>query len=84
MTSTNGPDLPRRRLLQASLLAGAALSLAPTGAQGRTTDTVRLTWGYGGLTLVAKERGVLARSWPRASRSSGSVRFPIMPPRYRQ
>jgi sulfonate transport system substrate-binding protein len=52
------PILPRRRLLQTSLLTGAALSLAPFGARGRTTDTVRLTWGYGGLTLIAKERGV--------------------------
>ncbi|HEV2099718.1 MAG TPA: hypothetical protein VGR45_12425 [Stellaceae bacterium] len=24
---------------------------------GRTTDTVRLCWGFGNLTLVAKERG---------------------------
>ncbi len=60
MTPNYGPVLPRRRLLQASLLAGGALSLASAGASGRTTDTVRLTWGYGGLTLVAKERGVLA------------------------
>jgi sulfonate transport system substrate-binding protein len=26
-------------------------------AAGRKTDTVRLTWGYFGLTLIAKERG---------------------------
>ncbi len=46
--------IPRRRLLQYSLPA-----LAASGrARGRTTDTVRLTWGYGGLTLIAKERGV--------------------------
>jgi sulfonate transport system substrate-binding protein len=59
MTSTK--HLPRRRLLQASLLAGGALSLASGDAWGRTTDTVRLTWGYGGLTLVAKERGVFVQ-----------------------
>ena len=61
MTLTRHPFLPRRRLLQASLLAGGAVALAAGGAWGRTTDTVRLTWGYGGLTLVAKERGVFAR-----------------------
>ncbi len=60
MTPNHGPAFPRRRLLQASLLAGGALSLASAGARGRTTDTVRLTWGYGGLTLLAKERGVFA------------------------
>lgn len=54
-------NLSRRRLLQAggSLLASAALQppahAAPRG--GRTTDTVRLCWGRGGLPLVAKQRG---------------------------
>jgi sulfonate transport system substrate-binding protein len=58
---TGRPILPRRRLLQSSMLAlAAAAAWAPGGAQGRTTDTVRLTWGYGGLTLVAKERGLFA------------------------
>jgi len=55
----------RRQLLQTSLLgvgAMAGLNFAdaePAGAQtaGRKTDTVRLTWGYFGLTLIAKERG---------------------------
>jgi sulfonate transport system substrate-binding protein len=46
-------DLLRRRLLQAALSGHV-----PVSARGRTTDTVRLTWGYGGLTLIAKERGV--------------------------
>jgi sulfonate transport system substrate-binding protein len=48
--------LSRRRLLQASL--PALSGFVPVSVYGRTTDTVRLTWGYGGLTLVAKERGV--------------------------
>lgn len=62
MTPILGPALARRRLLQASLLAGTVLPLASGRARGRTTDTVRLTWGYGGLTLVAKERGVFAQA----------------------
>ncbi len=62
MTPILGSALARRRLLQASLLAGTALPLASGRARGRTTDTVRLTWGYGGLTLVAKERGVFAQA----------------------
>ena len=61
MTAKPGLILPRRALLRSSLVAGAAAALAPAEACGRTTDTVRLTWGYGGLTLVAKERGVFAQ-----------------------
>lgn len=49
-----------------SLLAMAAsAALAPGGsvrAAGRETDTVRLTWGFGGLPLIAKERGEFART----------------------
>jgi sulfonate transport system substrate-binding protein len=55
---------PSRRLfLQSSLLGAGALagwSTPPDAAQaatGRTTDTVRLTWGFNGLNLIAKERG---------------------------
>ena len=47
-----------------SLLAMAtATALAPTAkAAGRNTDTVRLTWGFSGLPLIAKERGEFART----------------------
>ncbi len=62
MLPTGGPAFSRRHMLQTSLLAGGALSLAARKALGRTTDTVRLTWGYGGLTLLAKERGLLAQT----------------------
>jgi len=50
-----------------SLLAMAtAAALAPAAnAAGRDTDTVRLTWGFGGLPLIAKERGEFARTLAR-------------------
>jgi sulfonate transport system substrate-binding protein len=53
----------RRQFLQASLtgLAALAVTSAPARA-GRTTDKVRLTWGHGGLTLIAKERGELEKT----------------------
>jgi sulfonate transport system substrate-binding protein len=38
-------------------LAGLDLSQPAWSASGRTTDTVRLTWGLSGLNLIAKERG---------------------------
>jgi sulfonate transport system substrate-binding protein len=55
----------RRRFLQSSLagigaLSGGAALLGAdelSAAEGRKTDTVRLTWGFHGLTLIAKERG---------------------------
>lgn len=52
----------RRRFLQTSLAGLGALSglfplVADAAPTGRTTDKVRLTWGYFGLTLIAKERG---------------------------
>ncbi|HTI83647.1 MAG TPA: NrtA/SsuA/CpmA family ABC transporter substrate-binding protein [Acetobacteraceae bacterium] len=50
----------RRRFLQSSLAAtGLLAAVRPTYAvgPGRDTDTVRLTWGFGGLPLIAKERG---------------------------
>ena len=60
---------PRRRFLRSSLaatgsLAALAASLRRTHAAGpgRDTDTVRLTWGFGGLPLIAKERGEFAQS----------------------
>jgi sulfonate transport system substrate-binding protein len=55
----------RRRFLQSSLAAtGLLASLRPTHAAvpGRDTDTVRLTWGFGGLPLIAKERGEFAKA----------------------
>jgi sulfonate transport system substrate-binding protein len=38
-------------------LAGLNFTEAAWSASGRTTDTVRLTWGLSGLNLIAKERG---------------------------
>jgi sulfonate transport system substrate-binding protein len=38
-------------------LAGLDLSQPAWSAAGRTTDTIRLTWGLSGLNLIAKERG---------------------------
>ena len=38
-------------------LAGMNISEFAQAAPGRTTDTVRLTWGLSGLNLIAKERG---------------------------
>jgi sulfonate transport system substrate-binding protein len=58
-------SLPRRDVLRAALFAasGSAASERPAVASGagRTTDTVRLTWGFGGLPLIAKERGAFAQ-----------------------
>jgi sulfonate transport system substrate-binding protein len=48
----------RRSLL--ALASAAALAPAASAA-GRDTDTVRLTWGFGGLPLIAKERGEFAK-----------------------
>ena len=59
----------RRWLLQHALpgigtAAGLATSRRPAraAAAGRDTDTVRLTWGFGGLPLIAKERGAFAKA----------------------
>jgi sulfonate transport system substrate-binding protein len=50
----------RRRLL---LALGPAGAFAPKArAAARDTDTVRLTWGFGGLPLIAKERGEFAKT----------------------
>lgn len=43
-------------------LAGLDLSEPAWSATGRTTDTVRLTWGVSGLNLIAKERGEFAKT----------------------
>jgi sulfonate transport system substrate-binding protein len=54
---------PSRRRLLATLGGLGSLALAARPRLGmaanaeRTTDTVRLCWGFGNLTLVAKERG---------------------------
>ena len=45
------------------LAAAAAVALVPSAkAAARDTDTVRLTWGFSGLPLIAKERGEFART----------------------
>ena len=59
--------LSRRRLLQTSLAGLGALAVARPGlaATGRVTDTVRLTWGVGLLSGVAKERGEFEKTLAR-------------------
>lgn len=48
----------RRRLIQGSAAFGAASLIGlPQPTWARTTDTVRLGWGRGGLPLIAKQRG---------------------------
>lgn len=61
-------DLSRRDLLSgamAGLSAYAGIHFANTeeavADTGRKTDKVRLTWGYHGLTLIAKERGAFEK-----------------------
>ncbi len=59
-SSFNKPS--RRRFLGSAAfgigaLAGFDFSETAWSATGRTTDTVRLTWGLSGLNLIAKERG---------------------------
>jgi sulfonate transport system substrate-binding protein len=61
------PRPSRRRILRSSLAAmlvpmTGGLRLARAAADGRQTDTVRLTWGFGGLPLIAKERGEFAKT----------------------
>ncbi len=67
MPGSSSTTLSRRDLLGTALLAGiapAALAASEPPVRGatagRTTDTVRLTWGFGGLPLIAKERGAFA------------------------
>jgi sulfonate transport system substrate-binding protein len=52
-------SMHRRSLLA---LGSAAVLAPPARAAARDTDTVRLTWGFGGLPLIAKERGEFART----------------------
>ncbi len=52
----------RRDILRASLAGAVAGGLglplsAGANPKSRNTDTVRLTWGFFGLTLISKERG---------------------------
>lgn len=59
---------PSRRRFLASSLAGAGALAGFTAlpsafaADGRKTDTLRLTWGFTGLTFIAKERGELEKT----------------------
>jgi sulfonate transport system substrate-binding protein len=69
MSTSFSATRSRRRFLQSSLAAigssvtiGAGLRSARAAAPGRDTDTVRLTWGFGGLPLIAKQRGEFAKS----------------------
>jgi sulfonate transport system substrate-binding protein len=59
------PEFPWKEsaMYRRSLLAMASAAALASGARGagRTTDTVRLTWGFGGLPLIAKERGEFAK-----------------------
>lgn len=62
---TNRILTPTRRDFLATSLAGVgALGLSGGMAlgAGRTTDTLRLTWGNFGLTYIAKQRGQLEKS----------------------
>ena len=58
-------------------LAGMNISEFAQAAPGRTTDTVRLTWGLSGLNLIAKERGefekVLAKDGIKVDGSAPSL-----------
>jgi sulfonate transport system substrate-binding protein len=61
-----GNPTRRRFLGTAALGIGSLASLgvgpAAQAGTGRTTDTVRLTWGLSGLNLIAKERGELEKA----------------------
>jgi len=50
-------------MFRRSLLAMASAAALAPGARAaeRETDTVRLTWGFGGLPVIAKERGEFAK-----------------------
>ncbi|HEY0219634.1 MAG TPA: NrtA/SsuA/CpmA family ABC transporter substrate-binding protein [Afipia sp.] len=65
---------PSRRSFLSSSLAGAGALAAMTTSRpgaaggattGRKTDTVRLTWGFFGLTLIAKEHGEFEKNLAR-------------------
>ncbi|MFD1624097.1 NrtA/SsuA/CpmA family ABC transporter substrate-binding protein [Azospirillum griseum] len=64
---TDFPPSTRRRFLASSLagagaLAGLSSFPSAFAADGRKTDTLRLTWGFTGLTFIAKERGELEKT----------------------
>jgi sulfonate transport system substrate-binding protein len=52
--------LKRRILL--GLIPAAAMASTRVQAAGRDRDTVRLTWGFSGLPVIAKERGEFAKA----------------------
>jgi sulfonate transport system substrate-binding protein len=60
MTTFSASALSRRRLLGAAL-ASTTLAAAAHATADRVTDTVRLGWGFGGLPLIAKSRGMFAQ-----------------------
>lgn len=61
MTAITPPN--RRHVLAgAGALAGLAATPSAFAATGRTSDTLRLTWGFNGLTFIAKERGELEKT----------------------
>ena len=69
MSSLFSSSLSRRHVLRTSLAAlgasatiGTGTDLAGAASSGRNTDTVRLTWGFGGLPLIAKQRGEFAKT----------------------
>jgi sulfonate transport system substrate-binding protein len=51
--------------LASPALASSVVAKRGHAATGRVTDTVRLGWGFGGLPLIAKERGEFARQLAR-------------------
>jgi sulfonate transport system substrate-binding protein len=53
-------DLKRRALF--GLIPAVAMAPRTAGAVGRDRNTVRLTWGFSGLPLIAKERGEFAKT----------------------
>jgi sulfonate transport system substrate-binding protein len=57
---TGLPALSRRQIL-ATALATTALPSTAWATADRVTDTVRLGWGFGGLPLIAKQRGAFAK-----------------------
>ncbi len=57
---TGSPTLSRRRML-ATALATTALPSTAWATADRVTDTVRLGWGFGGLPLIAKQRGAFEK-----------------------
>lgn len=64
MTDTASKFPSRRDFLAATAAGLGALGLPlvpPARAAGRTTDTLRLTWGHFGLTYIARERGELEK-----------------------